>query len=340
MAAQPSVEKVNVPMIKYFDIADNRLVDADSSSGRVVLVTGPDERDRAILRDQFHLDDYDLASTLDADEVPRIEAANGRLLAIWKFPESASISDIVDLGVSVTGICLAQDRIAFIRASRDIAFTDREFRSVRDARDAMLALLLCTVRHFVGHLKVIRNISRELEGKITVSMENKHLLQMFSLSESLVYYLDAIEGNGAVLSKLRSVASQHGFEARQLDLLDDIVLENAQAGRQAQIFSSVLSGLMDARGTIVNNNMNVLLKNLTLINIVFLPLNLIASIGGMSEWSMMTVGLDWRVSYALFGLGMVVLGWGTWIVMRRVIERGARRRDLSGTGSVHRRTDR
>ena len=70
--------------------------------------------------------------------------------------------------------------------------------------------------------------------------------------------------------------------------------------RQADIYSSVLSGLMDARGTIVNNNMNVLLKNLTLINIVFLPLNLIASIGGMSEWSMMTQGLDWRISYSLF----------------------------------------
>ncbi len=31
---------------------------------------------------------------------------------------------------------------------------------------------------------------------------------------------------------------------------------------------------MDARGNLVNNNMNTLLKNLTLINVVFLPLNL------------------------------------------------------------------
>ena len=83
---------------------------------------------------------------------------------------------------------------------------DREFRHPRDARDVMLAFLLRTVRHFVGHLKVIRQISGELEKKITVSMENRHLLQMFALSESLVYYMDAIEGNGAVLSKLRNGA--------------------------------------------------------------------------------------------------------------------------------------
>jgi magnesium transporter len=78
---------------------------------------------------------------------------------------------------------------------------------------------------------------------------------------------------------------------------------------------------MDARGTIVNNNMNVLLKKLTLINIIFLPLNLIASIGGMSEFSMMTQGMDWRVSYALFSIGMVVLGWLTYVLVVRATER-------------------
>jgi len=60
--------------------------------------------------------------------------------------------------------------------------------------------------------------------------------------------------------------------------------------------------------------MNNLLRKLTLINVVFLPLNLIASIGGMSEFSMMTAGTSWWVSYPLFllamglGAGLMVLG--------------------------------
>ena len=203
----------------------------------------------------------------------------------------------------------------------DSPFTDREFRKIIDIRDVMLAFLLRTVRHFVSHLKVIKQISSELEKKITVSMENKHLLQMFNLSESLVYYVDAIEANGAVLAKLRSISAQLGFQERHIEMLEDIILENTQAARQAAIYSSVLSGLMDARGTIVNNNMNVLLKNLTLINTVFLPLNIIASIGGMSEWTMMTTGLDWRLSYGLFSLGLVVFGLGTWVFMKKVIDR-------------------
>lgn len=312
--------------MKFFKIIENRLLESDPASGQVVLAVAPDDNERANIKEEFRLDDYDMASTHDPDEVPRIETSNGRMLLIWKVPQSTTASEAVDCGVAVTGVRLVQNRVAFIRASGDIAFNDREFRAVQDVRDVLLAFLLKTVRHFVAHLRVIRTISRELENKITVSMENRHLLQMFSLGESLVYYLDAIEGNGAALAKLRSVASQQGFEPRHLEVLDDIILENKQADRQASIFSSVLSGLMDARGTIVNNNMNVLLKNLTLINIVFLPLNLVASIGGMSEWSMMTAGIDWRISYALFSFAMVVLGWGTWIFMRKVIERGVARR--------------
>ena len=75
----------------------------------------------------------------------------------------------------------------------------------------------------------------------------------------------------------------------------------------------------------MKNLVFVLLKNLTLINIVFLPLNLIAGIGGMSEWSMMTRGLDWRLSYALFCLGMVVFGWGIWLFVKKVMDRGPAR---------------
>jgi magnesium transporter len=116
------------------------------------------------------------------------------------------------------------------------------------------------------------------------------------------------------------------FTKQQVDFLDDIVLENRQCARQAQIYSTVLSGLMDARGTIINNNMNVLLKNLTLINIVFLPLNLIASIGGMSEYSVMTRGFGLRMSYFLFSLAMVVIGWLTWFVLVRYIDKGQRTR--------------
>jgi magnesium transporter len=308
-------------MIKRFEIADNRVVECTEGPGRILVAIAPDNGERTAIGEEFRLDEYNLNSTLDPDEVPRLEVSDGRVLLIWKVPERAIVSEAPELGVNVVGLAMVKARLAFVAPRFDVSFEEREFRKIEDTLDAMLTFLLRTVRHFVGHLRVIRQISNEVEKKITVSMENKHLLQMFALSESLVYYLDAIEGNAAVLGKLRSVGDQIGFQGRHLEMLDDIILENAQAARQASIYSSVLSGLMDARGTVVNNNMNVLLKNLTLINIVFLPLNLIAGIGGMSEWSMMTKGTDWRISYGLFCLAMVIFGWGTWVFMRKVVDR-------------------
>jgi magnesium transporter len=161
---------------------------------------------------------------------------------------------------------------------------------------------------------------------------------MFSLGESLIYYLNAIETNSAVLAKLHAHAQRLGLTQSQIEALHDIALDNQQCARQAHIYSSVLSGLMDARGTIVNNNVNVLLKNLTLINVIFLPLTLIASIGGMSEFSMMTRNIDWKISYAVLTLGMIVLGWVTWVMLVRMLDkRQPRQAREPGNGTSYRR---
>ncbi len=107
-------------------------------------------------------------------------------------------------------------------------------------------------------------------------------------------------------------------EVSRIEFIEDLSIENNQCYKQAEIYSTVLGGLMDARGNLVNNNMNILLKRLTVINVIFLPLNLIASIGGMSEFSMMTSGMPWHLSYSLFGLGMLGIGWFTAIVLNKL----------------------
>ncbi|HKZ22196.1 MAG TPA: magnesium transporter CorA family protein, partial [candidate division Zixibacteria bacterium] len=60
------------------------------------------------------------------------------------------------------------------------------------------------------------------------------------------------------------------------------------------------------------------LRKLTIINVVFLPLNLIASIGGMSEFTMMTRSINWRTSYFLFLAAMVLIGWLTAFFLGRM----------------------
>ena len=77
--------------------------------------------------------------------------------------------------------------------------------------------------------------------------------------------------------------------------------------------------------------MNETLRKLTLINVVFLPLNLIASIGGMSEFSMMTAGVPWWLAYAVLVLAMLLLGVLMVLALKR-LARSGRHRGPVGAG--------
>jgi len=312
-------------MIRLFDLPDGAMVPSTSPNAPVHLFVNPDAPERDLLRAKFGLDEHTLSSALDPDEVPRIEMTPGHMLLIWKRPTSYSGKDTFYFDVASIGMLLLEQRLVVI-VTDNLPLTSgaRQTPTLHRPADVMLGLLLNTIQHYLEHLKVIKMIARDLQQKINTSMENKHLIQMFNLSESLIYYLNAINSNGVVLARLRTHAEKSGFTAADLEFIDDLVIENNQCYKQAEIYSTVLSGLMDARGSLVNNNMNQLLKNLTMINVVFLPLNLIAGIGGMSEFSMMTAGIDWRISYLLFFAAMVFIGLLTARVLQRVDVGGGR----------------
>jgi magnesium transporter len=305
-----------------FEIVSGSIVPATAERANILVYAGPDEREKQEIIQTFGLDPYDLDSALDPDEISRVEFAPVRVSVIWKRPKSAALDrNQVRFDVASLGLFLHRDRLVVIMGEDAVPFSAREFQGLGTRIDVFLRILLHTVHHYLGHLKVIKQLTVELGAKISTSMENRYLLQMVALSESLIYYQNAIEANGTVLTKLHGNVERMAFSAEQIEALHDIELDNQQCARQAQIYSSVLSGLMDARGTIVNNNVNVLLKKLTLINVIFLPLTLIASIGGMSEFSMMTQGIDWRISYTLLVAGMALLGWSTWVTLVWILDK-------------------
>lgn len=287
----------------------------------ILLYNAPDQDEKREVIQNLSLAPHDLESALDADEIARVEFLADCVSIIWKQPKNVSVAEQLRFDVGSIGLFLHQDRLIVIVGENSPSFTAPEFQRCASPVDVLLKLLEHTVRHYLGHLKVIKQITAELGAKITGSMENRYLLQMLMLGESLIYYINAIEANSGVLAKLQRHAQRLQLTPRQIDKLHDLGVDNQQCALQARIYSDVVSGLMDARGTIINNNVNTLLKKLTLINVIFLPLNLIASIGGMSEFSMMTQGVDWRISYSLFGISMLVLGWGSWHALVRVLEK-------------------
>lgn len=311
-------------MKTFYDLKEGSLAEGRPESAVATLYAAPDEAEKNELIETWRLDRHDLDSALDPDEIARVEFDPDSVYIIWKHPNNVSFKEQLKFEVSSVGLLLQRDKVAIIVTEKDFSCGGREFRKVSGADGFILRFFQSTVHHYLGHLRAIKMLNADLQAKLSTSMENRYLLQMFALGESLTYYLNALEANASVLIKLRAHADRLGLTEDKLEMLDDIIIDHQQCLRQTQVYSSVLSGLMDARGNIINNNMNVLLKNLTLINVVFLPLNLIASVGGMSEFSLMTGGMDWRISYPIFMAAMAVLGWLTWIgLTRRVGRQGA-----------------
>jgi magnesium transporter len=296
-------------MINSFALSHGALQRVERLDAEVMLFSNPDAAERDLLHSHFKVDEHALASALDPDEVSRIEFHPDHLFLIWKRPENYSGGGSLAFEVSSCGLLFAPGQLLVI-ATDDTPLHGLGTRQpLNTPLDVLLDLLFSNIHHYLGHLKVIKLVARELQQKFNHSMQNQHLVQMFNLSESLIYYINALHSNGAVLTRLRNHAEKQHFGSEALGLIDDLIIENNQCYKQAEIYSTVFSGLIDARGNLMNNSINNLLRKLTLINVVFLPLNLIASIGGMSEFSMMTAGTPWWISYPLF-LAVMLLGAG------------------------------
>jgi magnesium transporter len=298
-------------MLKRYNILNQKFEETKGENSHISVYITPDQQELEHISQKYSIDKHTLDSAQDPDEVSRIEFEDEGISIIWKRPKNYLSTDNLLFGVSSMGLFLLNDELVVVMPEDIDLFDSKNQLHKGNLMDVVLNFLNNSIRHYLEHIKAIKIISREIQIKLNASMENEYLIQMFNLSESLIYYINAISANLTVLIKLKNHFERIKAPEERTEQMDDIIIENNQCLKQAEIYSSVLSGLMDARGNIINNNMNVLIKNLTMINIIFLPLNLLASIGGMSEYSMMTDGIDWKISYGIFFAAMGVVGWIT-----------------------------
>jgi magnesium transporter len=269
-------------MNKQLHIVDGKLAESDAVNGQIHVYINPDEAERKYLIETLKFDEHTLSSALDPDELARLESEPEHIALIFKRPKNYSSEDEFLFKVASTGLYLFKDRLIVVVAEDTPLFDGRQFTKVRDLQDVMLKVIFRAIFHFEEHLKVINMISSQLEHEISTAMTNKNLLNLFTLEKSLVYYLNAINTNGKLIEKLRSNAAKIAFSPENVEFLEDVLIENNQCYEQAEIYSQVLSGLMDARVSIVSNNLNVLMKTLTLVMIGIMLPTLVISVFSMN----------------------------------------------------------
>ena len=211
-----------------------------------------------------------------------------------------------------------KDKLILVLTEDIPLFDGRQFSKIDSLQVLILKLIYRCTYHFEQHIKVISLMSDELEQEINKSVSNRQLLNMFTLEKSLVFYLDAISSNRRVIDKLKLNSPKLAFTTANTEFLDDLAIENAQCQEMAQVYSQVLSGLMDARASVISNDLNVMMKNLNALVIAVSVPSFFAGVGGMSEFSGMIGFSHWKLGYPIFLLSMMLLGVGTFFIIKKV----------------------
>ncbi len=269
-------------MLKRLNISDGKLVESGNGESVVSVYIAPDESEKRYLVDQLKIDEHTLNSSLDPDELSRIEFEPEHAAMIFKRPKRYSAEDNFLFRVASTGVFMFKDKLIVVLSEDAPLLEGKPFIKIRSVQDIVLKVIYRSISHFVEHLKSIDMVSSELEQQINISMENKYLLNLFTLEKSLVYYLNAINSNGVLIEKLKANAAKIGFTQENTEFLDDVLIENNQCRGQTEIYSQVLSSLMDARASIISNNLNIRIKALTILTIAIMLPTLVVSIFSMN----------------------------------------------------------
>lgn len=189
---------------------------------------------------------------------------------------------------------------------------------VTEAKDVLLDLYAADVEYSANALEDVYSeleaVGKQVYGTNMTDEESAKILASIAEEEDL---------NGRIRRNVRDTRRALSFlmrgkflsEAQYEDVREILRDIESLDGHTAFLFNKI-NFLMDAIVGFVNINQNKVIKQLTIISIIFMPLNFLAGVGGMSEYTMMTEGIPWPVSYLIFTVAMVLVGWITYICLR------------------------
>lgn len=233
-----------------------------------------------------------LRDALDDEEKPHIDIEEGQTLIVVDVPFVYEEDGIPAYETMPMGIVITDDYIITVsfRKNEIVEIIKRnrlkEFFTFKHTRFTF-QILFVTSKEFLRYLRLIDKKSDEAERTLRKSMRNKELFILLQLEKSLVFFTTSLKSNEMVLERLLRGRVLKKYEEDQ-DLLEDVIIENKQAIEMGNIYSTILSGMMDAFASVISNNLNMVMKFLASVTIVLSIPTLIASLWGMN------VGVPWE----------------------------------------------
>lgn len=275
-------------MINCYKTINNMVVPMDNiEPGCWVSVVEPSSEEINKLINEYKLDEGFVRSSFDEEESSRIETEDNQTLVIVDSPmvEKQTENTIQYLTMPM-GIIVTESNVFTLCAKENVIISEMASGLIKNVQTHLrtrfiLMILLRIAIKFLQCLKQIDKISNSMEKQLMRSMKNNELIQLLGLEKSLVYLSTSLKSNQITLEKILRGRVLKLYEEDQ-ELLEDVLIEVKQAVEMSNIYSSILTGMNDVYGSIISNNVNIVMKRLTIITILMAIPTIVFSYYGMN----------------------------------------------------------
>ena len=240
---------------RYYAIRMLKVCSTVEGQANISVFINPDYETRLHITHTLGIDVHSFLSALDENELARISFRKLYTAIVFKVPHMC-FGDSNMFQIESLGLFIFQERLVVIMRNSFPLFEGKSFHHVTTIHDVVLKLLHRAVNRFEDHLRLINESSSEAEAELSEAVNNAKLLKLFSLERSLVFIINAISSNCKVLESLKTNAKRMQLSPRNIRYLERVIVENDQCLKVAQVYSDVLSGLMDSRAAIIGNNLS------------------------------------------------------------------------------------
>ena len=250
-----------------------------------IQVTCPTEDDQHELEEKFNIPDYFMSDISDTDERARYEYDDGWMLIILRIPYVKEIRSRTPYTTVPLGIIHKRDvtiTVCFYETNMMIdfvSFQQKRGEGFTDHVDMIFRLFLSSAVWYLKRLKQISMLIDKAKRNLDREVNNESLIGLSRLQDSLTYFQTSIRGNENLLQKLKFKLQIDELDA---DLIEDVNIEMSQARETTSIYSDILESTMDTYSSIINNNMNTVMRTLTSVTIIMMIPTLVTSMFGMN----------------------------------------------------------
>ena len=190
-----------------------------------------------------------------------------------------------------------------------VSYQQKRGEGFTDYVDMIFRLFLSSAVWYLKRLKQINALIEKAKHNLDHEVNNESLIGLSRLQDSLTFFITSIRGNENLLQKLKFKLQVDELDA---DLIEDVNIEMTQARETTSIYSDILESTMDTYSSIINNNMNTVMRTLTSVTIIMMSATFIASLYGMNvinglEENSWGFAITLVMSFAVSALCWVVL---------------------------------